>query len=132
MTRRSRKVGEKFHGIYNRYTYIPMNVMVDFGKENGVNFKTKIVADYPVPARLADVEKAIKDYVIAGSSSRNDWMHTYGTQAVEPWKSLRMYDLHFSAMYAKIGLAPQFVEKEGSDKKSNSVDGRRGRIIQDG
>lgn len=89
--------------VSNEYRTIPFNLMAEYAKECGINFKPKITKE-AVPTMLKTVDGKIRQYIgsAGGQSKAGDWTRN------EPWlATLRHEHLHFSARY-EIGHGPRF------------------------
>ena len=105
--------------VRNAYCNIPLKIMADFAKENGIKIKEKLLSDASniiAEANLGSLESAIKSYIgSAGSNSKpSDWQSP-NPQAFPALNEVRYKHLHMSANYdspvlggLSYPLAPRF------------------------
>jgi len=113
--------------ISNAYSRIPLRLMAEFARENGVNIKPTLEVEQPVPVTdpvLQQANAVVTSAVKAGRCTTPEFWFSANPAADPPWlKSLRHDFLHFSAHYDRVGRSPQWAD--GSFEK-------RKRIIQNG
>lgn len=114
--------------ISNDYSCIPLRLMAEFARENGVPLSVALEVQNPLSDALATANSEIRAYIARGGrSSPGDWFRT--NPALDPpWHVALRHDyLHFSARYGTMlgANAPQWSD-------GGPVEGRRMRIIQDG
>jgi len=114
--------------ISNKYSRIPLQIMADFARKNGVYIAATLKTNHPIPPELSTADFEIGKYI--GSTSRSspgDWFKTNAALDA-PWhKAMRHDYLHFSAYYGSFmgAYKPQW-------SNDDPVNGRRMRNIQDG
>lgn len=83
-------------GIANEYDKIPLNIMADFGKKEGVVLKAKFFKVNKVKKALSQANGELKSYAKSGKSVVSDW---YEKTDIDWLKALRGSQLHFSSHY---------------------------------
>jgi hypothetical protein len=114
--------------ISNAYSRIPLRIMADFARENGIHIADRLEKKHSIPPELSTANSKIQDYINCTShSSPGDWFKL--NPALDPqWHiNLRHKYLHFSARYGTTMCAhtPQW-------SNDGPVNGQRMRIIQNG
>jgi len=116
-------------GISNAYSRIPLRLMAEFARENGVNIKPTLEAEHPVPSAdpvMQQARAAITNAVSSGRCTQPEFWFSVNPASDPAWhKALRHGYLHFSAQYNGIGLDPQWAD-------GGSMCNQRRRIIQNG
>lgn len=120
--------------IPNTYARIPLRLMAEFARENGVFIDSNLEARNPVPKELLVAQKAINAYVAKNKSNAGsactDWFKTDASLDPAWHKALRGCYLHFSARY---GTTLGANEPEWSlDGDRGPIFGHRMRKVQDG
>lgn len=107
-------------GISNRYSRIPLKLMANYGRKNGVFFNKGLNVNNPVPKELQKVQRVILKH---RPTSAAFWI----SANEEYMKDLRHRFLHFSSYYGSpLGANdPQF-------SNNDRINGRRQRGVQDG
>ena len=118
-------------GIPNGYARIPLRLMAEFSRENGVYIDSTLEFFNPVPKDLLVAQDAINAYVAKkksnGGSACGDWFKTDASLDPAWHKALRGRYLHFSARY---GTTIGANEPEWSS--DGPIFGHRMRKVQDG
>lgn len=114
-------------GISSSYSRIPLKIMADFARENGVFIAATLEDEHPVPRALSAVKDQLLAYATGPTSAIADWFGA-DTSRQRAWQPmLRNRYLHFSAFYGSTAgaNAPQW-------SNDDPVTGRRQRIVQRG
>ncbi len=108
--------------IGNHYDRIPLNIMADFAKEQGVMLKSEFQRDLSVSLQLSVEFGALKSYARSSGSQVSDWFE----KTSPSWlTSLRHNYFHFSADY-------KLSHKIITPNKPNFENGQRVRGVEEG
>lgn len=110
--------------ISNRYSFIPLHSMSEYGKTKAVDFKiSKIKADYPIEAEILKWAKNELDKYVAGNRDKLSFDNPNDKENI---KTLRHDYFHFSAHYdgRKLGFI--------YPNEPNRENGIRTRVVNEG
>ncbi len=84
--------------ISNKYSTIPLNIMADFAKEQGLELTPEFSKECTVAKVVETFHGPLKDYANKGASTAEDWFE----KTTPDWlPDLRHKHFHFSANYTK-------------------------------
>lgn len=87
-------------GISNLYARIPLLLMADFGRANGIPFSGKLDDLHGVPDELLAAQAEIRAQAAEGGGSVGPWLTRRSGPPATPWHTqIRHGHLHFSASY---------------------------------
>ena len=82
--------------IGNEYDKIPLNIMAEFAKKEGLILESKFSKKYKVISKLSTVDSELKSHALSGKSVVSDW---YEKTDIDWLKKIRGSQLHFSSHY---------------------------------
>ena len=82
--------------IGNEYDKIPLNIMADFAKKEGLVLESKFSKKYKVISKLSTADSELKSHALSGKSVVSDW---YEKTDIDWLKKIRNSQLHFSSHY---------------------------------
>ncbi|MCP3873095.1 MAG: DUF2235 domain-containing protein [Desulfobacteraceae bacterium] len=105
--------------VSNKYSRIPLHIMADYAKNEGVIFDEEIKSDHPVPPELKNVDKVLRQSYSATPDAWNK------EAVVKEIRKIRRKYLHFSAHYNSFASKPRFTNND-------KMNGQRERENHDG